>query len=150
MPFYYHGSTLKSPSILATQSGTRCGNRSADKALLVSLIGVLFAVASMHILNGLAWVSGKFARTLLGIFSRAGGATGPKSRQSPIRLQWNRLFSPLFPPLSKANGKGCFFLFHDFTWFNINSRSVLSILGMNDHRCSGGKKFLDGNRIQRF
>jgi hypothetical protein len=45
-----------------------------DKALLVSLIGVLLAIASMHILNGLAWVSGKFARVMLGNFSPAPAA----------------------------------------------------------------------------
>jgi hypothetical protein len=42
-----------------------------DKAFLISLIGILFAIVSMHILNGLAWVSGKFARAMLGNFSPA-------------------------------------------------------------------------------
>lgn len=39
------------------------------EALTASLIGLLLTIVSMHILNGLAWVSGKFARVMLGDFS---------------------------------------------------------------------------------
>ncbi len=35
------------------------------EALLLSLVGIFVALISMHILNGLAWVSGKFARVML-------------------------------------------------------------------------------------
>ena len=36
------------------------------EALLSSLAGIFVALISMHILNGLAWVSGKFAQVMLG------------------------------------------------------------------------------------
>jgi hypothetical protein len=49
------------------------------EALLVSLAGILLTVVSMHILNSLAWVSGKFARIMLGNFSAA-----PTIPQEPI------------------------------------------------------------------
>lgn len=39
------------------------------EAMLVSLVGILFLIVSLHIFNGLAWVSGKFARIMLGNFS---------------------------------------------------------------------------------
>lgn len=41
------------------------------EAIIASLIGVLLALVSLHIFNGLAWVSGKFARVMLGNFSPA-------------------------------------------------------------------------------
>jgi hypothetical protein len=44
-------------------------------ALVACLIGVFLTLISMHILNGLAWVSGKFARVMLGNFASA--PTGP-------------------------------------------------------------------------
>ncbi len=36
------------------------------KALVFSLAGIFVALISMHIMNGMAWVSGKFARVMLG------------------------------------------------------------------------------------
>lgn len=39
------------------------------EALIVSLAGLLLLLVSLHIFNGLAWVSGKFARIMLGNFS---------------------------------------------------------------------------------
>lgn len=36
------------------------------KAMILSLVGIIVSILSMHILNGLAWVSGKFARVILG------------------------------------------------------------------------------------
>lgn len=41
------------------------------EALIGCLIGILITVVSLHIFNGLAWVSGKFARVMLGNFSPA-------------------------------------------------------------------------------
>ncbi len=41
------------------------------KALLGCLFGLFLALISLHIFNGLAWVSGKFARVMLGNFSSA-------------------------------------------------------------------------------
>ena len=39
---------------------------SLDKALICSLVGVLLGVASLHVMNWLAWTYGKFARVMLG------------------------------------------------------------------------------------
>ena len=41
------------------------------EALLGCLFGLFLALISLHIFNGLAWVSGKFARVMLGNFSSA-------------------------------------------------------------------------------
>jgi hypothetical protein len=41
------------------------------EALLGSLLGIFIALISLHVFNGLAWVSGKFARVMLGNFSPA-------------------------------------------------------------------------------
>ena len=56
------------------------------KALLLSLAGIFVALISLHILNGLAWVSGKFARVMLG--------------SSALPVQPN---SPVEPPASEAS-----------------------------------------------
>jgi hypothetical protein len=66
-PFYYQtfhpiidlsfGQTGWVPDIVIT---------SLDGALILSLIGILITIASLHIINGLAWISGKFARIMLG------------------------------------------------------------------------------------
>jgi len=57
------------------------------EALLVSLAGVLATLVSMHVLNGLAWVSGKFARVMLGNFSTApvspAAPSAPEAPTSP-------------------------------------------------------------------
>jgi hypothetical protein len=47
-----------------------------SKAISVSIAGVFFTIISMHILNALALVSGKFARIMLGNFSPAPSAPG--------------------------------------------------------------------------
>jgi hypothetical protein len=45
---------------------------------LLFVAGVILAVASMHAMNGLAWLSGKFARIMLGNFSAASTALPPQ------------------------------------------------------------------------
>ena len=55
---------------------------SLSEALLASLAGVFVALISMHLLNGLAWVSGKFARIMLGNFSIP-AAPGPQEPNAP-------------------------------------------------------------------
>ncbi len=52
------------------------------KAILISVIGLFITLVSMHILNGLAWVSGKFARVMLGSFSPS-PEVPPASPHSP-------------------------------------------------------------------
>jgi hypothetical protein len=42
---------------------------SLPKALVACLFGILAALVSMHICNSLAWLSGRFARIMLGNFS---------------------------------------------------------------------------------
>lgn len=44
------------------------------KALVACLVGLLIGVGSLHVFNGLAWVSGKFARVMLGNFSQSSAA----------------------------------------------------------------------------
>ncbi len=51
------------------------------EALAAFFIGVLLTVVSMHLLNGLAWVSGKFARVMLGNFS--GAPVAPAAPEAP-------------------------------------------------------------------
>ncbi|MCL4561834.1 MAG: sensor domain-containing protein [Chloroflexi bacterium] len=78
-PFYYHwvqpqidlgGSTLWVVSTL-------------PEALLLFVVGIFVALVSMHILNGLAWVSGKFARYMLGYFSSTPAAPVPSAVVTP-------------------------------------------------------------------
>lgn len=45
------------------------------EALIVSLVGILLLLVSLHIFNGMAWVSGKFARVMLGNFSEPAAVT---------------------------------------------------------------------------
>lgn len=47
------------------------------EALIACLAGLLIGVGSLHVFNGLAWVSGKFARLMLGNFSPAPVALAP-------------------------------------------------------------------------
>ena len=49
------------------------------EALLACLAGVILTFISMHIFNGLAWVSGKFARLMLGNFN-----SQPDSPSAPM------------------------------------------------------------------
>jgi hypothetical protein len=50
------------------------------EALLASLIGIFAVFVSMHIVNGLAWVSAKFARVMLGTVSNSDPGTPPQTR----------------------------------------------------------------------
>ncbi|HEX2979193.1 MAG TPA: sensor domain-containing protein [Anaerolineaceae bacterium] len=49
------------------------------EALLACVIGLLFTLLSLHLLNLLAWVSGKFAKVMLGNFS-----TAPQAPSAPV------------------------------------------------------------------
>lgn len=53
------------------------------EALLVCLAGVFVALISLHIFNGLAWVSGKFARIMLGNFGGQSSSPAAASPQTP-------------------------------------------------------------------
>lgn len=71
MPFYY---TWFSPEITLWGDSTLYPMVLVDtlgEAMLGSLIGVILTLVSLHILNGLAWVSGKFAKVMLGNYSPA-------------------------------------------------------------------------------
>jgi hypothetical protein len=58
------------------------------EAILAFFAGVLVTLVSMHLLNGLAWVSGKFARVMLGNFApeSAGPAAGNGSNMVAVDL----------------------------------------------------------------
>ena len=75
MPFYYQ---VINPQInISLDLGVWTPILSVDtisEAMLCSLVGIFVTLISMHILNGLAWVSGKFARVMLGNFSTAPAA----------------------------------------------------------------------------
>ncbi len=81
-PFYYQ---WVSPSYTITMNGATWYQPwiidTLGEALLVSLAGVFVTLISLHILNGLAWVSGQFARIMLGNFSTA--STTPTSFVPP-------------------------------------------------------------------
>jgi len=73
LPFYYQ---YIHPSVDLTMNGVYYFNPvwlvdTLPEALLGSLVGILILLVSLHIFNGLAWVSGKFARVMLGNFSTA-------------------------------------------------------------------------------
>jgi hypothetical protein len=75
-PFYYHWF----PAVInlgryGSQAAAYWVIDSLDKALIACLIGILVGVASLHVFNGLALVSGRFARYMLGDFSPAPAAT---------------------------------------------------------------------------
>lgn len=69
MPFYYQyvhyditiENSLFQPWLVDT----------LPEAVGVSIIGILIGLVSLHIFNGLAWISGKFARVMLGNFTDA-------------------------------------------------------------------------------
>jgi len=74
MPFYY---TYVNPEITLWGDSTLYPMLLVDtlgEAMLGSLIGVILTLFSLHILNGLAWVSGKFAKVMLGNYSPAPAA----------------------------------------------------------------------------
>jgi hypothetical protein len=73
LPFYYQ--TIHS-DIDMTLNGVYYFNPvilvdTLPEALLGSLVGLFMGLVSLHVFNGLAWVSGKFARVMLGNFSKA-------------------------------------------------------------------------------
>ncbi len=73
MPFYY---PYVHSDINLTLNGAYYFNpillvNTLPKALIVSLIGVFVTLISLHAFNGLAWLSGKFARIMLGNFAPA-------------------------------------------------------------------------------
>lgn len=53
------------------------------EALLVSLAGFLIGFVSLHIFNGMAWLSAKFARLMLGNFSTS-ASQPPAAPQAPL------------------------------------------------------------------
>lgn len=80
-PFYYQYAPA---DVVITWDGVRFFPMVIDtlpEALLVALVGFLAGLVSLHIFNGLAWVSGKFARLMLGSFSTAPAA--PAAPQNP-------------------------------------------------------------------
>jgi len=54
------------------------------EAVTACLIGVVLMFISLHIFNGLAWVSGKFARVMLGNFSAPAAAAVPAGVVSAV------------------------------------------------------------------
>jgi len=64
---------------------------SFSEVMLACLAGGLLVFASLHILNGLAWISGKFARVMLGNFSTASTpvptASVPAKIQTPAQVE---------------------------------------------------------------
>ncbi len=76
LPFYY---PQVHSDVVMTLNGVDYFNpgwmfQTLPGALVGSLIGILMLLVSLHIFNGLAWVSGKFARVMLGNFSTAPAA----------------------------------------------------------------------------
>jgi len=68
-PFYYNLTYIPVDlNIGASYYQTIWTIDTLSEALLVSLAGVLVAIASLHAFNGLAWLSAKFARVMLGSF----------------------------------------------------------------------------------
>ena len=84
-PFYYY---FWPPSVDLTLTGTPWTNiwiiDTMPEALLLSLVGIFVTLGSMHILNGLAWLSGKFARVMLGNFSPAPVAPVAPAAPTPV------------------------------------------------------------------
>ena len=71
MPFYY---SYVNPEITLWGDSTLYPMLLVDtlgEAMLGSLIGVVLTLVSLHILNGLTWVSGKFAKVMLGNYAPA-------------------------------------------------------------------------------
>ncbi len=53
------------------------------EALLASAVGLLIGLVSLHVFNGLAWISGKFARLMLGNFSTPAAPAAPSLPETP-------------------------------------------------------------------
>jgi hypothetical protein len=80
LPFYYQ---YIHPGVDLTINGIYYFNPiwlidTLPEALLGCLAGLFIALISLHIFNGLAWISGKFARVMLGNFSAAPAASAPE------------------------------------------------------------------------
>ncbi len=58
-----------------------------SEALIASLVGLLLLIGSMHVFNGLAWVSGKFARVMLGNFSSSATPPAPLDPIEPPSVE---------------------------------------------------------------
>ena len=66
-----------------------------SEALLVSLLGLFIGLISLHIFNGMAWVSAKFARVMLGNFSNVPSApTTPTAPGDPAALPPSTVVPP--------------------------------------------------------
>ena len=73
-PFYYPYVAELQPQVVMSINGTSYSQWLIDtpvEAALACLAGILTMLASMHVFNGMAWISGKFARVMLGNFSAA-------------------------------------------------------------------------------
>ncbi len=76
-PFYYQ---FANPQITFFWNTVWVIN-SLPEALFLSLVGVFATLVSMHVFNGMAWLSAKFARVMLGSFSRM--PLAPSSPSAP-------------------------------------------------------------------
>lgn len=83
-PFYYQ---LVHPQVDLTWTGPLSNSiwvvDTLGEALLASLAGVFVSLVSMHILNALAWISGKFARVMLGNAAAPAQPPAPAEPPSP-------------------------------------------------------------------
>lgn len=71
-PFYYPYVAQLQPQVVMSINGVSYSRWLIDtpfEASLACLAGILAMLASMHAFNGLAWLSGRFARVMLGNFS---------------------------------------------------------------------------------
>jgi hypothetical protein len=75
-PFYYQ---YFPPTVDLTFSGAPWANTwivdSLSGAIVLCLLGILLGFVSLHIFNGLAWVSAQFARVMLGNYEPAAPAS---------------------------------------------------------------------------
>ncbi len=67
-PFYYQ--TFHPIIDFNARGNTSIEITTLQGALLLSFVGVLVAILSMHISNGLAWISAKFARIMLSNYGK--------------------------------------------------------------------------------
>jgi hypothetical protein len=72
-PFYYQYVAVLQPQVVMSINGVSYSQFLIDtpiEAGLACLAGILVMLGSMHIFNGLAWLSGRFARVMLGNFAQ--------------------------------------------------------------------------------
>ena len=82
-PFYYQWADVSFAWVF--QNWQPAGRvDTLGEAMAISLIGALFTLVSMHVINGLAWVSGKFARMMLG---SSQATTTPTPPTAPTNLE---------------------------------------------------------------